>query len=189
MGGEQVVHHNGVRIQNCLDLRWLPTLVRSLDAGWVLAGEDIDDRDIQHGVASARAVREDLSLAVIGPLHDWRRGERWLRRGCRVYLEDSVAPRRAGEAIRAAQELGVTIMDRVFFQVSRERAAGLAPRLTRREEDALKLLRRGLRNREIAEAMHVTENTVEFHVRHLLSKFSARSRVEVVERASELGLA
>ncbi len=189
MGGEQVVHHGGVRIQNCVDMRRLPALVRSLDAGWILAGEDLDDGDIQRGFAAAKAAREDLSLAVIGPRHDWRRGQRWLRRGCRVYLENSVAPCRAGEAIRAAQALGVNVVDEVFFQTPRGRAAGAAPHLTRREGDVLELLRRGRRNKEIADAMHVTENTVEFHVRHLLSKFGARSRLEVVERASDLWLA
>ncbi len=49
----------------------------------------------------------------------------------------------------------------------------------------LEPLRRGRRNKEIADAMHVTENTVEFHVRHLLSKFGARSRLEVVRRARQ----
>lgn len=106
-----------------------------------------------------------------------------------MYLEDTINLRRGVAAIRASQTLEVNVMDRIFFEVLRERATGPAPHLTRRERDVLELLRRGMRNREIAGALFVTENTVEYHMRHLLSKFSARNRLEVVERATALGLA
>ncbi|MCF3106774.1 response regulator transcription factor [Streptomyces roseoverticillatus] len=182
-------HYEGAYIHSCPDRDELIPVVHARQADWLLAGPELDDGDIQRLFAGANAVRENVRLAVLGHARDWRRCDRWMRRGCRVYLEETILPRRAVAAIQAAHGLGVNIMDRVFSEVLRERATGPAPHLTRRERDVLDLLRRGLRNREIAGALFVSENTVEYHMRHLLSKFSARNRMEVVERAVSLGLA
>ena len=60
--------------------------------------------------------------------------------------------------------------------------------LTPREKEVLTLLRDGLSNRDIAAALHVSENTVEFHIANLLDKLSVRNRLEAVERARALGI-
>jgi len=189
LGRRQVVHCGNTVIHRCLDPDDLSIAVHTIGASWIMVGYDHDDGDIQRVITSAKAIREDVGLALLGPRHDWRRCERWLRRGCRVYLENSIDPYRAMAAIQAAQLLQINVMDRVFSQILGERAMGPSPHLTKREREVLELLRQGLRNKEIADVMHVSVNTVEYHMRHLLSKFSARSRLEVVERATALGLA
>jgi len=181
--------HEEIEIHQCADADLLAATVHSVRAEWMLVGEQIDDSEIHRAFSRAKATREDLKLAILGPRRDWRRCERWQRRGCRVYLEDTADLRRTAEAIRTAHGLGVNVTDRSFFQLLQERSTGPTPHLTRREHEVLDLLRRGLRNQDIAHALHVTENTVEYHVRHLLSKFGARSRLEAVERASAFGLA
>lgn len=177
-----------MEIHQCADSDLLAATIHSVQAEWMLVGERIDDSEIHRTFSRAKAIREDLKLAILGPRRDWRRCERWQRRGCRVYLEDTADLHRTAEAIRIAHELGVNVTDRSFFQLLQERSTGPTPHLTRREHEVLDLLRRGLRNQDIAHALHVTENTVEYHVRHLLSKFGARSRLEAVERASAFGL-
>ncbi|WP_265565737.1 response regulator transcription factor [Streptomyces hygroscopicus] len=186
---EQAACYRGVDIYRSPGHDELPSLVHTRRAEWILAGEELDDGDIQRTISGANAVRDSVGLAMLGQRRDWRRCDRWMRRGCRVYLEDTIDLPRAVEAILAAHTLGVSVMDRAFAEALKERATGPAPYLTRRERDVLELLRRGLRNREIAKALFVSENTVEYHMRHLLSKFSARNRLEVVERATALGLA
>ncbi|MFF3763425.1 response regulator transcription factor [Streptomyces sp. NPDC001922] len=181
--------YEGACIHRCPDRDDLISVVHARRADWILAGPELDDGDIQRLFSVAGAVRENVRLAILGHRRDWRRCDRWIRRGCRVYLDESVGPDRAVAAIRAAHTLGVNVMDRGFTEALRERATGPAPHLTRREREVLDLLRRGMRNREIAGALFVSENTVEYHMRHLLSKFSARNRLEVVERATALGLA
>ncbi|HLF08638.1 MAG TPA: response regulator transcription factor [Dehalococcoidia bacterium] len=59
-----------------------------------------------------------------------------------------------------------------------------ADRLTQREEEILKLLAQGRSNREIAEALTISENTVKFHTKNILDKLHLRSRAEVVAYAS-----
>lgn len=52
------------------------------------------------------------------------------------------------------------------------------PQLTDREVEVLRLVARGLANREIAEQLVISENTVKNHVRNILEKLHMHSRVE-----------
>ena len=52
----------------------------------------------------------------------------------------------------------------------------------------LKLLGRGLQNKEIAEELSITERTVKFHVGSILSKMDAGNRTEAVSVAVQRGL-
>jgi DNA-binding NarL/FixJ family response regulator len=61
-------------------------------------------------------------------------------------------------------------------------------RLTERELDVLRLVVAGLRNKEIAARLGISENTVKFHLRNILDKLHAQNRTEVVARAMREGL-
>ncbi len=61
-------------------------------------------------------------------------------------------------------------------------------RLTERELDVLGLVTRGSRNKEIASALGISENTVKFHLRNILEKLHAGSRAELAARAVQEGL-
>lgn len=50
--------------------------------------------------------------------------------------------------------------------------------LTRREQDILRQIARGLPNKIIARKLNITESTVKVHVKHLLKKLQLKSRVE-----------
>jgi two-component system NarL family response regulator len=54
------------------------------------------------------------------------------------------------------------------------------PRLTDREMEVLKLVAKGLNNREIAKQLFISENTVKNHVRNILEKLQLHSRMEAV---------
>ena len=60
--------------------------------------------------------------------------------------------------------------------------------ITRRELDILEAMAAGLSNREIAERLFVSENTVKTHAGRLFDKLSARRRTQAVQRAKEAGL-
>jgi DNA-binding NarL/FixJ family response regulator len=65
--------------------------------------------------------------------------------------------------------------------------AGKKP-LTSREIETLDLLRRGLSNKEIAQALEISESTAKFHVKAILVKLEAADRAEAVAAAYERGL-
>lgn len=52
--------------------------------------------------------------------------------------------------------------------------------LTEREDEILRLIARGARDREIAEQLFISESTVKKHVQNVLRKLHARNRVEAV---------
>jgi len=55
-----------------------------------------------------------------------------------------------------------------------------APRLTDREIQVLRLVARGMNNRDIAKELFISENTVKNHVRNILEKLQIHSRMEAV---------
>jgi non-specific serine/threonine protein kinase len=60
--------------------------------------------------------------------------------------------------------------------------------LSAREREVLALVAEGKSNREIAEALIVSENTAKYHVAQLFNKLGTNSRAEAVARAVALGL-
>ena len=67
-------------------------------------------------------------------------------------------------------------------------ATGLIEPLTRRELEVLGSIAAGRRNRQIADELVVTVETVKRHVSHIFEKLSTTNRTEAVARARELGL-
>ena len=63
---------------------------------------------------------------------------------------------------------------------SDERDQVPAPRLTERELQVLRLVARGLNNRDIGQELFISENTVKNHVRNILEKLQLHSRMEAV---------
>jgi DNA-binding CsgD family transcriptional regulator len=60
--------------------------------------------------------------------------------------------------------------------------------LTPREHEILGLIAKGLSNREIADSLFVSENTVKTHSSRLFDKMQVKRRVQAVQRGKELGL-
>ncbi|WP_367320297.1 response regulator [Streptomyces sp. HUAS ZL42] len=62
------------------------------------------------------------------------------------------------------------------------------PKFTERELNVLRLLARGLSNRDIGAELFISETTVKFHIRNIMRKMDAGSRAEVVYGASKMGV-
>ena len=60
--------------------------------------------------------------------------------------------------------------------------------LSAREAEILRLLSRGLSNRELAERLFITEGTVKWHLHRIFLRLGVRNRVAAVATARELGL-
>ena len=72
------------------------------------------------------------------------------------------------------------------FAVNEEQLKQLG--ITKRELEILDLIARGLSNREIAEKLFVSENTVKTHSSRLFDKLSAKRRTQAVQIGKEIGL-
>ena len=60
--------------------------------------------------------------------------------------------------------------------------------ITRRELEILELIAQGMSNREIADKLFVSENTVKTHSSRLFDKLSAKRRTQAVQIGKEMGL-
>ena len=72
------------------------------------------------------------------------------------------------------------------FTLNREKLGDLG--ITPRELEILELIAQGLSNREIAERLFVSENTVKTHSSRLFEKLSAKRRTQAVQIGKQLGL-
>lgn len=117
-----------------------------------------------------------------------------LRAGAVGYLLKDASGARLVEAIGAAARgeafLQPSIATKVIAELSRlrERPAASESIVTAREHEVLRLLGRGVANKEIAAALFVTEGTVKNHLTSIFEKLGVASRTEAVVRARELGL-
>jgi DNA-binding CsgD family transcriptional regulator len=72
------------------------------------------------------------------------------------------------------------------FTLNEQRLKDLG--ITRRELEILELIARGMSNREIADKLFVSENTVKTHSSRLFDKLSAKRRTQAVQIGKEMGL-
>jgi len=110
------------------------------------------------------------------------------RRGASV-LSDGVSRAQLLAALRAVAS-GLTVRD-PSGSLRPLRAAispGAEEGLTPRERDLLRLLGEGMGNREIAQALGVSDHTVKFHLHSIYTKLGARTRTEAVSVAVRRGL-
>ena len=72
------------------------------------------------------------------------------------------------------------------FAVNKEQLRQLG--ITKRELEILELIAQGMSNREIAEKLFVSENTVKTHSSRLFDKLSAKRRTQAVQIGKKIGL-
>ncbi len=116
-----------------------------------------------------------------------------LRAGADGYVLKDIAPDELAQAIRAVARGEVLVQPRLAGRLlSRfgKQSRGNYPyeTLTAREQEVLQLLARGLRNKEIAARLNVSERTVNFHLANIYQKLNVSGRTEALSKALEQGL-
>ncbi len=119
-----------------------------------------------------------------------------IRAGASGYLLKDAPPDDVGPAVRAVCQghslIPPSMAARLlaeFAQLSRPATPELpTANLTDREREVLTLVARGRKNREIAELLFISENTVKNHVRNILDKLHLHSRVEAAMYAVRTNL-
>lgn len=117
-----------------------------------------------------------------------------LQAGATGYLLKSTPTQQIVESIRLAcggQSMVPSHMVPILHaepsgENGKSRPASQVDRLTEREQEVLRLMTRGLGNREIGALLFISENTVKSHVRAVMTKLQFDTRVEVVLYAAQL---
>lgn len=111
--------------------------------------------------------------------------QRSLAAGARGYLLKNMPPKELVEAIRQVHAGRKGIPREIAAQLAEHIAD---ERLTEREIDVLQHVAGGSRNREIAELLAISEETVKVHVKHIMEKLGANDRTAAVAIAVRRGI-
>jgi two-component system nitrate/nitrite response regulator NarL len=148
------------------------------------------------GIEAARRIREaapTTRIAMLTVSENEQDVAGALRAGAIGYVLKGVSARELGEILegvaRGEAHVSPALAARLLGEVEASRrrpAPHPVDALTKREEDILRRVARGMSNREVAEALGIQEKTVKHYMPAILEKLQARNRVEAALIAREV---
>jgi len=111
--------------------------------------------------------------------------QRALQAGARGYMLKSMPPKELVEVIRQVHAGKMRVPPEVAAHLA-EHLSDEA--LTAREIDVLKHVAGGNRNRDIADRLFISEETVKVHIRHIMEKLGASDRTQAIAIAVRRGI-
>jgi len=80
------------------------------------------------------------------------------------------------------------IVKELFRQPGRLESSQHLNDLTNKEAEVLKLVANGATNKEIASSLHISDNTVKYHLRNIMEKLHVKNRAQMAVRALSEGI-
>ncbi len=111
--------------------------------------------------------------------------QRALEAGARGYLLKNMPPSELVEAIRQVHAGKKRVPPAVAAQLAEHMSD---EDLTAREIEVLRQLGGGNRNRDIAELLFISEETVKVHIKHIMDKLGAKDRTQAIAIAVRRGI-
>ncbi len=111
-----------------------------------------------------------------------------LKSAAQAEFLDAVGRTAAGDTVFTAGLAGLVLGEFRRLAVEPAPADGMAPKLTERETEVLRLVAKGLSYRQIADRLVLSHRTVQNHVQNTLGKLQLHNRVELTRYAIEQGL-
>jgi NarL family two-component system response regulator LiaR len=149
------------------------------------------------GVEATRRVKNISPRSQIVVLTSYHEDEHIfpaLEAGAISYILKDIDMDELAEAIRRAARAEVTLHPRVASRIlqelqgSKREEVNPFTELTKREMEVLKLIAKGLNNREIAEQLVISEHTVKGHVSNIFSKLHLADRTQAAVYAWQKGV-
>lgn len=139
------------------------------------------------GIRVAKAIRTSFPEACILVISNYDGDEdihQALAAGARGYLFKSVVEDELIDAIREVHAGRSYLPQSVAARLSENQSG---THLTRREDELLELLGKGLGNRELAQVLGVSEDTIKTHLKSLFRKLNVSDRAEAVREGLRRG--
>ncbi len=147
----------------------------------------------QSGIDAARAIKDTLpytSVIMLTVSDEESDLYEAIKAGASGYLLKDTQIEAVADAIRQVHSgqslispsMASKLLSEFATLVKRrdERSEVPTPKLTARELEVLKLVAKGMNNRDIGSELFISENTVKNHVRNILEKLHLHSRMEAV---------
>lgn len=147
------------------------------------------------GIEATRRVREVSPATKVIVLTSFADDEKVfpaIKAGAAGYLLKDVEPSELADGIRAVHRgealLHPSVAAKLMQEVESQGARAPGGNLTERELEVLRLIARGMSNREIARELVVSEKTVKTHVSNILAKLHLADRTQAALYAVRRGL-
>jgi len=149
-------------------------------------------RDGLEVLRDLRNVMPDVKVLILTSFDDREKVYRAICNGASGYLLKTADPDEILTGIRdvihGASALSSPIAKMILEGFSRYGPVEHVEPLTSREEDVLRYLVKGLIKKEIAEALSISQHTVDMHLRSVYRKLHVRSQTEAVSKALRQGI-
>jgi DNA-binding NarL/FixJ family response regulator len=140
------------------------------------------------GIDAMIAIRTEFANARIIMLTTFEGDievQRALQAGARGYLLKNMPP---GELVQAIRQVHAG-KKRIPAELASQLAEHVSDdNLTFREVEVLRRVADGNRNRDIADLLHISEETVKVHIKHIMDKLGARDRTQAISIAVRRGI-
>jgi DNA-binding NarL/FixJ family response regulator len=143
---------------------------------------------VMGGVEAIRGIRTEFPSAKIIVVSTYEGDEdiyRALEAGAITYLLKDMLAEKMVQMIREVAEGGRPIPPDVAQRLTGRMFQAV---LTNREVEVLRLVARGMRNKEIAAELNISDDTVQGHVKNILAKLAVHDRTEAVAVAIRRGI-
>ena len=140
------------------------------------------------GIDAMIAIRSDFPDARIVMLTTFEGDveiQRALEAGARGYLLKSMPPNELVQVIRQVHAGKKRIPAEILAQLAEHMAD---EELTPREVEVLRKVSGGNRNRDIADILNISEETVKVHIKHIMEKLGAKDRTQAIAIAVRRGI-
>jgi DNA-binding NarL/FixJ family response regulator len=143
---------------------------------------------VKDGIQATLEIRKrfpDASILMLSMFDGDMDIRRALEAGVKGYVLKSSTPDDLIPALRAVFDGKLWVPEEVATRLAKQKSF---EELTPREVEVLDLLARGLANKQIADALHITVYTVKGHLKNILAKLRVADRTEAVTVALRRGI-
>jgi DNA-binding NarL/FixJ family response regulator len=143
-------------------------------------------------LSALHAAAPAVAVVVLTASVDERTLQEAMDAGCSAFLTKDQSLEEVARSIRAAAGgeavLPAALLGKMLERIRRGQNPGRSENLTAREIEVLELMAGGAANQAIANDLFLSLNTVRNHVRNVLSKLGAHSKLEAVAIATRRGI-
>lgn len=147
---------------------------------------------LMDGLEATLAIRQDFpdtEVIILTSVVDENIISQCIRAGASGYLLKDTRSEELCRAVHAAADGQVQLSKHIALKlVADKEDLDVAPSLTTREEDVLKLVAQGCSNKQICLSLNITEKTVKAHVGNIFRKIGVNSRTQATLYALRAGL-
>lgn len=144
-----------------------------------------------NGLEGFHAIRRrypQLNIAIVSGVGDPQVIRSLIDAGARGFIPKFAGSEQLMDALRRILRGEIYLPEAMFATAAAMESGKETAALTSRQREILPLLAEGMANKQIADALGVTEGTVKQHLKELFKRLGSRNRTQAVKEARRLGL-